>query len=310
LFNKVCQNLNDIQARQEGKVVMEFQIGSALIIMGGLGLIFGIGLAIASKIFFVHKDPRMEEIEAVLPGANCGACGAPGCSGFAAGVVEGKYSVSGCIVGGTGVAQQVAQIMGVEAEDLVPQVAVVRCSGDRDNSVDRAVYYGIKDCRAAVLIDNGAKGCIYGCLGLGNCERACPFEAIRMGENGLPVVDELLCTACGECVKACPRNIMELIPRNQKVFVACVSKDFGKAVKAVCKVGCIGCGLCANPKTTENEIITMDGKLPVIHYDKVRDPIKDLENAVAKCPTQSFGVRRENMDTKSPSERKVEKVAE
>jgi len=289
---------------------MGFQIVSALVIMGGLGLIFGIGLAIASKIFFVKKDPRVEQIEAVLPGANCGACGAPGCSGFAVGVVEGKYSVSGCIVGGAEVARQVAQIMGEEADDLLPHVAVVRCRGDRDNSVDRAVYYGIKDCRAAVLIDNGAKGCVYGCLGLGTCEQACPFEAIRMGENGLPVVDEFLCTGCGECVKACPRNIMELIPGNQKVFIACVSKDFGKAVKAVCKVGCIGCSLCANPKTTENEIITMDGKLPVIHYDKVRDPNKDLENAVAKCPTKSFGVRQEDIDGSSLCERKMEKMAE
>jgi electron transport complex protein RnfB len=189
-------------------------------------------------------------------------------------------------------------------------VAVVRCRGNRDNCVDRAIYSGIEDCRAAVLVGNGAKGCVYGCLGLGTCVRSCPFDAMHMGEDGLPVVNEMLCTGCGECVKACPRNIMELIPRNQKVYIACVSKDFGKAVKAVCKVGCIGCGLCANPKTIENEIITMDGKLPVIHYDKVRDPIGDLENAVARCPTKSFAVRQENIDNKSPCERKMEKVAE
>lgn len=289
---------------------MDFQIVSALVIMGGLGLLFGVGLAVASKIFFVEKDLRVEEIEAVLPGANCGACGAPGCSGFAAGIVEGKYPVNGCVVGGSEVVQKIAQIMGVEAEDAISQVAVVRCRGNRDNCVDRAIYYGIEDCHAAVLIDNGAKGCIYGCLGLGNCVRSCPFEAMHMGDDGLPVVDEHLCTGCGECVKACPRSIMALMPRNQKVYLACVSKDFGKAVKSVCKVGCIGCSLCANPKTTENEMITMDDKLPVIHYEKVQDPAEDLKNAVDKCPTHSFAVRFEGIDESSLCERRKEEVTE
>ena len=261
--------------------------------MGGLGLLFGASLALASRIFFVKKDPRVAQIEEVLPGVNCGACGAPGCSGFAEGVVTGRYPANGCIVGGTEVAIRVAQIMGIEAGEVVQKVAVVRCQGDRESCVDRALYQGIIDCRAAALIDEGAKGCSYGCLGMGSCVAACPFDAIVMEENGLPSVDETLCTGCGECVRTCPRGIMELIPRDQKVFIACVSQDFGKAVKAVCKVGCIGCGLCANPKTTADEIITMDGKLPVIHYDKVKDPWKDLENAVNKCPTKSFGVREE-----------------
>jgi Fe-S-cluster-containing hydrogenase component 2 len=121
-----------------------------------------------------------------------------------------------------------------------------------------------------------------------------------MEENGLPIVDEILCTGCGECVKVCPRGIMELIDTNQLVFLACVSKDFGKRVKSVCKVGCIGCGLCAKPNVTEDEKITMDGKLPVIHYNKVKDPFEDLKNAVEKCPTHSFGIRgrEESADVK------------
>ena len=279
-------------------------ISSALIIMGGLGFLFGVSLAVASRVFLVQRDPRVEEIEKILPGANCGACGAPGCSGFAEGVVEGRYPVNGCVPGGAEVAKLVAEIMGTEAGEVVPKVAVVRCRGGRDNAVNRAEYQGIKDCRAAVLIDNGAKGCIYGCLGLGTCVEACPFDAMFMGDEGLPVVNEDLCTGCGECVRVCPRGIMELIPRDQKVYIACVSKDFGKAVKAVCKVGCIGCGICANPKTTANEIITMDGKLPVIHYGRVKDPWKDLENAVNKCPTKSFGVRGEI--PVAPSREKVE----
>jgi Na+-translocating ferredoxin:NAD+ oxidoreductase RNF subunit RnfB len=116
---------------------------------------------------------------------------------------------------------------------------------------------------------------------------------MKMGENDLPVVNEKLCTGCGECVRACPRGIMELLQTDQKVFIACVSRDFGKSVKSVCKVGCIGCGLCANPKIIADEIITMDGKLPVIHYEKVKDPINDLNGAVEKCPANCFYVRQE-----------------
>ena len=270
---------------------MSFSITSALIVMGGLGLLFGVGLAVASRIFFVKRDPRVEEVEGVLPGVNCGACGAPGCSGFAEGVVGGKYPANGCTVGGIAVAAEVSKIMGAEAGEFISKLAVVRCRGDRDNCTERALYQGLMDCKAATLIDNGAKGCEYGCLGLGTCVNACPFDAIQMDDNGLPVVNEALCVGCGECVRVCPRGIMAMMPWNQKVFIACVSQDFGKAVKSVCKVGCIGCSICANPKTTADEIITMDGKLPVIHYEKINEPWQDLEKAVNKCPTKSFGIR-------------------
>ena len=229
---------------------MDFGILSAMIVLGGLGLIFGIGLAISSQIFMVHRDQRVTRIEAILPGANCGACGAPGCMGFAEGVVLGNYPVNGCTAGGAAVAEKVAEIMGTEAGEVVSRVAVVQCQGDRDHAVNRASYSGIRDCRASVLIDNGAKGCEYGCLGLGTCAVSCPFDAIEMNDKGLPVVDEDLCTGCGECVKICPRDIMALLPRDQKIYLACVSQGFGKAVKSVCDVGCIGCTLCANPKVT------------------------------------------------------------
>jgi len=272
---------------------MDFSMISALIVLGGLGLLFGVGLAVASRIFHMDKDERIERIEGVLPGINCGACGAPGCGGFAEGIANGQYDVSGCIPGGKEVAQKVAEIMGTEARDVIPEVAIVKCRGHKDNSVDRAIYQGIMDCKAATLIDDGAKGCKYGCLGLGSCVSVCPFDAMYMSENGLPVVIEELCTGCGECVRTCPRGIMGLLPVTQKVFIGCVSKDFGKSVKAVCKVGCIGCGLCSKPNVVEDEMIIMDGKLPVIQYDKIKDPRKDLEMAVNKCPTKSFGVRGE-----------------
>lgn len=271
---------------------MNFAILSALIVMGGLGLLFGAGLALASRVFFVKRDPRVAQVEEVLPGVNCGACGAPGCAGFAEGIVEGKYPPDGCTVGGVNVSVRISKIMGTESGEFIPKFAVVRCRGNRENCPDRAVYHGVMDCKAAILVDNGAKGCVYGCLGLGTCVASCPFYAISMKDDGLPEVDEALCVGCGKCVQACPRGIFQRMPRNQHVFVACVSKDFGKRVKAVCKVGCIGCGLCANPKTTADEIVTMDGKLPVIHFEKIKDVCEDLKNAVEKCPTHSFGVRR------------------
>jgi RnfABCDGE-type electron transport complex B subunit len=279
-----------------------------LIIMGGLGIVFGAGLAIASKIFYVKRDHRVTEIEEILPGVNCGACGAPGCSGFAEGVVEGKFPTNGCTVGGMKVAASIGQIMGGEIGEFVPKVAVIQCRGDDEHCVDRAIYQGVLDCKAAMLIDNGAKGCVYGCLGLGNCVDSCPFDAITMGESGLPVIDEEICVGCGKCVVACPRDVISLIPWDQKVYLACISRDFGKAVKSVCKVGCIGCGLCAKEKTTANEIITMDDKLPVIHYEKVKDAAKDLGNAVTKCPTNSFAVRGEDLEAPVEESAETEEV--
>ena len=287
---------------------MNYSLILPLIIMGGLGIVFGAGLAIASRVFFVKRDPRVTEIEEVLPGVNCGACGAPGCSGFAEGVVEGKFPSSGCTVGGMKVAANIGQIMGGEVGEFVPKVAVIQCRGGDEQCVNRAVYQGVYDCKAAMLIDNGAKGCVYGCLGLGNCVDSCPFDAISMAENGLPVVDEDLCVGCGKCVTACPRNVIALMPWDQKVYLACVSRDFGKAVKSVCSVGCIGCGLCAKEKTTANEIITMDDKLPVIHYDKVNDAVKDLSNAVTSCPTKSFAVRGEVHEAQLEESQKEEEV--
>jgi len=275
---------------------MDFGITAALIVMGLLGLLFGVGLAVASSIFAVKKDPRVDLINEILPGANCGACGAPGCSGFAEGVVEGKYPVNGCIVGGSETAAKIAEILGKESEEVVPMVAVVQCRGTKENCPDRVIYQGIENCVSAQLVSNGSKGCEYGCLGLGTCVDACPFDAMYMGDEGLPVVIEDKCTGCGSCVEACPRDIMALIPRSQKVYIGCVSKDFGKAVKQVCKVGCIGCSICAKENVTPGEIITMDGYLPVIHYDRVNHPVQDFQGAITKCPSKCFVVRGEEVE--------------
>ncbi|MFH1008564.1 MAG: 4Fe-4S binding protein, partial [Candidatus Latescibacterota bacterium] len=167
-----------------------------------------------------------------------------------------------------------------------PTVAVVRCRGDRENARDRFQYKGVMDCRAALLTGGGAKACSYGCLFLGSCAAACPFDAIAMSTTGLPHVDEEKCTGCGICIQTCPRGIMALIPKTQEVYLGCVSHDKAKAVKTVCDVGCIGCALCSKPKVTPSEVVSMEDNLPVFPSDW-----SDYHAAVEKCPSSVFVVR-------------------
>ncbi|MBL7074622.1 RnfABCDGE type electron transport complex subunit B [candidate division KSB1 bacterium] len=263
---------------------MDPSIYAALISVGVLGFIFGGGLAYASKKFHVEIDPRAERVLDALPGINCGACGYPGCSAFAEGVVNGEAEPSGCTPGGEGVSEIVSAIMGVEVVTATAPVAVVQCKGGRGEAKQHFQYYGVPDCNAADLVAGGHMACRYGCLGLGSCVRACPFDAMEMNDNDLPVVYDDLCTGCGLCVAACPRNIIALIPREAKVYLGCVSRDRGKKVKDVCSVGCTGCTLCANPKVTPSGAIQMDGYLPVIDFN-VED---NLLVAAYKCPTNSF----------------------
>ncbi|MCK4272098.1 RnfABCDGE type electron transport complex subunit B [bacterium] len=258
-----------------------------LIILGGLGLLFSVGLAYASKKFAVQENPRLSQILDVLAGVNCGACGYPGCRAFAEAVVKGETAIDGCTPGGAESTSQIARIMRTETEsaEYISMVAVVRCRGGRKEAGELFRYQGLQDCDAAQLVAGGSKACPYGCLGLGTCVQACFFEALSMGDNGLPVVDDKRCTGCGLCVSACPRKIIQLIPRSAQIYLACVSQDKGKAVKTVCSVGCIGCGLCFKPKVSPSGTITMDGNLPTIDYAKSGT---DLVVAVHKCPTHSF----------------------
>ncbi|HUU26678.1 MAG TPA: Fe-S cluster domain-containing protein, partial [archaeon] len=260
---------------------MDPVISISIFTLGLLGLLFGGGLAYASKKFAVKTDPRLAMVVDLLPGANCGGCGFPGCTAFAEAVLKGETPVTACNPGGAATAEKIAKLLGVEFDDITPMIAVVQCQGGKDVSVDRFSYSGIKTCAMAHKISGGHKACAYGCLGFGDCVRVCSFDAIIMREDGLPVVDEQKCTACGACVRACPRDIMKLIPLTQQVYVGCVSQDKGKAVKDVCKLGCIGCSLCA--KVTPSGAIKMNGNLPEI------DPSgTDLVIAVHKCPTKSL----------------------
>lgn len=215
-----------------------------ILTLGGLGIIFGMGLALASKKFCVVTDPRIEKIYAKLPGSNCGACGMAGCIGFAEGLIKGTCTVEKCALSGEEVRQDIAKILGVEVKKKIKRVAVLHCHGGSKRVKNKFIYNGIKDCIAASSIMEGPKACVYGCIGYATCVRVCPFGAISMNEEELPVVDEDKCTACGKCVSACPKELYSLVPVTKVYAARCKSLDFGKKVLDVCPVGCIACRKC------------------------------------------------------------------
>lgn len=236
-----------------------------ILTLGTLGLLFGIGLALASKKFCVVTDPRLEKIYEELPGANCGACGMPGCMGFAEGLIQGTCAVERCVVSEEEARQGIAEILGVEAKTKVKQVAILHCHGGSKRAKDKFVYEGIKDCIAANLVMGGPKACVYGCIGYGTCVRACPFGAITMNEEDLPIVDEDKCTACGKCVAVCPKGSFSLAPVEKTFAVRCKSLDLGKQVMEACSVGCIACRKCE--KACPTGAIKVIDNLAVIDYN-------------------------------------------
>lgn len=251
----------------------------AVVVLGILGLIFGIILDFASKKFAVEVDPKEAEVLEVLPGANCGGCGFPGCGGLAAAIAKGEAPVNGCPVGGAAVAEKVAAIMGVEAGAGEKIVANVRCKGTCEATKEKYEYSGIQDCRAAASLIGGAKSCSYGCLGLGTCVQVCNFDAIHV-VDGVAVVDEEKCVNCGKCIDICPKGLIERKPANKAVTVQCKSNDFGKTVKDNCSVGCIGCGICF--KECPFDAIIFEDKLARIDYEKC----KQCNKCAMKCPTK------------------------
>ncbi|MFP4623763.1 MAG: RnfABCDGE type electron transport complex subunit B [Gemmatimonadota bacterium] len=254
-------------------------LGSAAI-LGGVGLTFGALIALANKKMKVWEDPRIDEVEDLLPGANCGACGYAGCRAFAEAVIQGKEPPATCTVMSEGEREDVADYLGVSAGEASKVVARLMCAGGSDVAVQRAEYYGIESCSAAVAVGGGGKGCTWGCVGFADCAVACDFDAITMSEFGLPVVDPELCTACGDCVEACPLGLFELLPMDNHLIVQCKSLLEGEAATEVCAVACNACGRCA--VDAPDDLIQMKNGLAVIDRSK-----SELENkdAIARCPT-------------------------
>ena len=237
----------------------------ALLLLGILGGVFGLILAIASKVFEVKTDPRLAEILDALPGANCGGCGYPGCAGCAAAILAGTAPVNACAPAGAANAAAIAEIMGQAAPSGERQVAFVRCNGGV-NAKKRFDYVGVKDCMAATKVAAGPLECAFGCLGFGSCVSACQFGAMSIGPNGSAVVDPDKCTACMACAKACPRHLIVSVPVSKKVHVACANQDKGKAAMSVCANSCIGCGLCQ--KECKKDAIHVVNGVAVIDYEK------------------------------------------
>jgi electron transport complex protein RnfB len=256
-----------------------------IILAAATMLLLAVGMALvlgwANKTFHVEVDPRVEQVLAALPGVNCGGCGYVGCSEYAEAVVKGEVGVDKCTVGGVSCATALAKILGVELEVSFPRRPVVHCAADYEARLKRAPYSGEPTCTSANLIA-GVQGCTYGCLGLDDCVRACRFDAIHV-VNGLAVVDYEACVGCAACERACPRHIISMVPfkAERMLVVACSNHDPGRLVRAVCTVGCIGCGACQKL----NDLFNVVDGLAGIDYDRY-DPAMDLGPVLDKCPRE------------------------
>ncbi|MDH8702292.1 electron transport complex protein RnfB [Dysgonomonadaceae bacterium PH5-43] len=270
----------------------------AIVSLVSIGILAAIILYFASKKFYVFEDPRIAQIQEVLPSANCGACGFAGCSGFATALVN-SNTMDGlnCPVGGNSTMSLVAEILGQNAETAVQQIAVVRCNGSCDNRPKTNLYDGASSCAIASNLYGGETACSYGCLGYGDCVNVCPFDAIHINkETNLPEVDEDKCTACGKCVKACPKLIIQLRnkgPKSRRIYVNCVNKDKPAVAMKACKVSCISCKKCV--KACPFEAITIENNLAYIDYNKCRL----CRKCVPECPNSTitelnFPVKKQN----------------
>ncbi len=254
----------------------------ATAIVAAVGLLIGLFLGVAGIKFKVETDPREEEVLAALPRNNCGGCGFPGCSGLAAAITKNEAPVNGCPVGGAPVAARIAQIMGQEAGESVRQVAFVKCHGTCDKAKTDYEYVGSKDCRMASFAPGGGpKSCNAGCMGFGTCVSVCPFDAIHVVE-GVAVVDKEACKACGKCIEACPKKLIELIPYESTYAVACNSHEKGPVVMKACETGCIGCMLCQ--KNCPKEAVKVENFLARIDQEKC----EGCGVCAEKCPKKSI----------------------
>lgn len=247
----------------------------ALSALGGLTLILATMLVVANKKLYVYEDPRIDSVEDMLPHANCGACGYPGCRPFAEALVGQEALPGKCTVSSDEGRQKIAEFLGVALGAEEKRVARLACAGGTNVAINRARYQGLKSCQAATLVSGGGKGCFWGCLGHGDCEVVCDFDAIIMNEFSLPIVDVEKCTACGDCVEACPKDLFSLQPVSHHLWVACKNLEHGDEVLEDCQVGCTACGKCAMDAGAD--LITMVNNIPVVNY---------RENHLTQVPIQ------------------------
>jgi RnfABCDGE-type electron transport complex B subunit len=249
-------------------------------IVAGVGLVFGVLITIAHLKLKVWEDPRIDAVADILPGNNCGACGFAGCRAFAEALIAGKIPPATCTVMGPDDVEEVADLLGVDAGEAEKRVARLLCAGGTDVTVQQAQYRGLQTCKAAAAVAGGGKGCVWGCLGLDDCMVACDFEAILMNDVGIPVVLPENCTACGDCVEACPRDLFTILPMDQKLIVQCKNLLAGDDAEDMCKVACNACARCAADAAPG--LIEMVNNLAVIDVDK---NVLASPEAVGRCPT-------------------------
>jgi electron transport complex protein RnfB len=262
---------------------MSLSISTTLLsaaILGGVALTFAVLIAVANKKLKVWEDPRIGAVVDMLPGSNCGACGAAGCRSFAEELIGGQRQPAQCTQLGSDEIGDIATYLGVEAGEAVKRVARLLCAGGSNVALRRAQYQGVQTCGAAAAVAGGGKACAWACLGLADCEIACDYDAIFMNEHDLPVVIPDRCTACGDCVEACPRDLFVVQPMKEKLLVQCRSLLEGDEAEALCKVACNGCGLCATD-AAPGLVQIVDG-LAVVNYElnELADP-----KATGRCPT-------------------------
>ncbi len=259
------------------------QLLVASFFMASLGVILAGVLSFANRRLYVYEDPKIDEVEDLLPHTNCGACGTPGCRSFAEALVAQEVDPGLCTVNSKDMNQVIADFLGVEVSYHEKQVARLACNGGSHVAYTRAHYEGLKSCRAAALVSGGGKGCSWACLGLEDCAAVCEFSAITFNKFNLPVVDDDLCTACGDCVSECPKNLFSLQPVSHKLWVACNNKDNMDESEAHCEVACNACGRCVSD--APEGLITINNSLASIDYSK---NALASRIAIERCPTGSI----------------------